>query len=467
MDNIFLVAATCYALLFWAIGWRAPGVALALIFGAAPFANDLAGGIAGVKFSLAEVHLVLTLPILVLTLLQGERPLQFWPFLWPCALYFAVCIASGFVEWRGNAALTSAFQMVLFMFVLIPVFSVLARRPEDLLPALWALLGISVIIALNLIATRSNYVLGLHKNGVGGSLGCAFLVAFELWFHFRDRAGWPKFVALTSLAIIAVGLLLSLSRGGWMGTLLGVFLIAAMRRQFALMGRIALLLIPLMALGWQMLPEESRSYATSFDASRGNISQRYLNQDFAMQAFQGNPLLGGGLGIRKQYDATQIVLFTLAETGILGLLSLTGVFVAFFAMIWKTQQRLGRDDMAFSVLAIGGALMLARVGQGMVDHYWARGPTMMGWAAAGMAVGVFLYAPQGSHSHRLGRARALLALHLLEMRRRGQGTKGQIGLQSAPPMSKAELERAREALALVQAQNPRAKTRAALDSRRR
>lgn len=441
MDNVFLVAGLFYVLVFWALGWRFPGVALALIFGLAPFQNDVGGGLGGVKFSFAEINLVLTLPLLGAVLLRGERPLKVWPFFWPCAFYFAACLASGIVIWRENAALTSLFQMVLFLFVIVPVFAALVRRPEELLLALWCLLGVATFCAIMVLITRSQYVLGIHKNGMGGSLGCAFLVAFELWFHYRARASWHRWAVTAMIIIIAGGLLFTLSRGAWIGTIAGVFLIVAMRRQFVLLGRLALLLIPVLAVGWQILPPESREYATDFDSKRGNIKARYKNQNLAMESWQESPILGMGVGMRKQFDATQIVLFTLAETGILGLVTLAGIFVSFFAMIWKTQKRLARDDLAFSLLAIGGALMLARLGQGMVDHYWARGPTMMGWAAAGMAVGIFLYGPKNSHGQRLQRARALLALHLIEMRRR----RG----QAQPAMSKLELERANQALSLV------------------
>ncbi|HEX8464286.1 MAG TPA: O-antigen ligase family protein [Abditibacterium sp.] len=441
MDNVFLILGLIYALTFWILGWRYPGIALALIFSVAPFANDLAGGVAGVKFSFAEVNLVLALPLLGAALLKGDKQIQGWPFLWPCVIYFTVCVASAiFVQWRGNAALTSMFQMVLFLFVLIPVFSILARRPEDLLLALWGLLGSAAFIALNVLVTRSPYVLGLHKNNMGGSLSCAFIVGFELWFHYRDKESWHKRALLVLLLIISGGLLMTLSRGGWLAAISGAFFITLLRRQFAAVGRFSLLLVPLLAVAWLTLPQESRSYATSFDASRGNISQRYINQDIAMSFFESNPILGGGLGIRKEFDATQLVLFTLAETGVLGLLTFAAMFVAFFAMIWKTQKRFAHGEMSFSLLAIAGALMLSRLGHGMVDHYWQRGPTMMAWATAGMATGVFLYGPKTAYSTRLKRARALLALHLLEMKRRGQ---------NVPLLSRRELQQANEALSLV------------------
>ncbi len=443
MDPVFLAAALIYALVFWVVAWRYPGVALALIFGLAPFQNDLSGGVGGVKFSVSEIHLVLTLPILVAMLLRGEKRLKGWPFLAACGAYFAVCLASGFVMWRGGSALTSIFQMTLFFFVLIPVFSIVARKPKDLMPALWALLFVSAFLASVILVTRSQYVFGIHKNGIGGSLSCAVLVAFELWFHYRTRESWHKWAIMALMVVIAGGLLFTVSRGAWIGAIAGVIFITAMRRQFSLLGRLALVMVPVLVIGWLALPPETRDYAFDFSPKLGNIEARVSNQDTALAFFEGSPILGAGVGLRKEYDATQIVLFTLAETGVLGLLTFAYVFVAFFTMVWRTQNRLARGEFAYSLLAIGGALMLARLSHSMVDHYWARGPTMMGWAAAGMATGVTLYGPRGSYAGRLRRARALLALHLIEtLRRQKRG-------QRVPALSALELQHANEALTLI------------------
>ncbi len=443
MDPIFLTGALIYVLIFWAISWRYPAFALALIFGLAPFQNDVGGGVGGLRFSISEVHLVLSLPLLGLALLRGDKRLHSWPFLWTCLAYFAVCVASGFVTWRGGAALTSLFQMALFFFVLIPVFAIVARNPKDLMPALWTLLGIAAFLALAVLVLRAQYVFGIHKNGIGGSLGCAFLVTFELWFHYRTKDTWHKWAVLGLMSVISAGLIFSVSRGAWIGALAGMIFITSMRRQFALLGRLSLVMIPFLAVGWLALPPETRDYATSFDSKRGNIDARLNNQNLAVSLFEENPILGAGIGLRKQADATQLVLFTLAETGVLGLLTLALVFSSFFAMVWRTQKRLAPNELAYSLTAIGGALMLARLCHGMVDHYWARGPTMMAWAAAGMATSIYLYGPQGSYAGRLQRARALLSLHLLEMLRRHK--RG----ESVPTLSPAEMQHANDALSLV------------------
>lgn len=442
MDIGTLIILLIYPSAFWVLSWRYPAIALALIFATAPFQNDLSAGLGPVKFSFAEINLVLALPLFAVMLIMNKRRLQVWPLFWTSVIYCAACIASSLVKWHSSA-LSSFVQMVLFLFVVVPVFALLGRRPDDLKPALWGVLGIGSFLGLNVLATRSQSVFDINKNGLGGSFACALIVAVELWFHYREKPTRHKTILLGAMGIISIGLLLTLSRGGWIAAIGGIFLIAALRRQFTLLGRAAIILVPILAIGWSLVPQESREYATGFGADRGNIKQRYINTDTALKAWQTNIWFGDGLGLRKEMDATNFVVVGLGETGIVGLVTFLAMFVAFFASLWGARARLPRDDFAFSLLCIGGGLMLSRLLQGMVDHYWARGPTMMAWAGAGMATGALWYRPEVA-TNQLQRARALLSLHLLETLRRKKSDD-----PALPQLTRAELEAAQNALAMV------------------
>jgi O-antigen ligase len=350
-------------------------------------------------------------------LLLRHRRLSIGPIAWPVAAYFAVGIVSSILSWRGSSASTSFLQMFLFLVVVIQLFASLTPRPEDVKPALVALLGVAMFFATVLLVTRQQYVLGIHKNGIGGSMGVSFLVCLELLL--AERVAWRRWALSATLAVIAAGLLITLSRGAWLGTALGTMLIFAMRRQWILMGRAVAVLVPIMFVAWNSLPKDQRDYATSFDKKRGNIEARYENLEFMQRNYAQNPLLGVGVGLRKQADATNLVWMTLAETGILGLISLAAIHVAFFGMIWRTQARLESGDPLFSLVAIGGALILARLAHGMVDHYWARGPTMMGWAGAGMATGAyFALQTRAVVARHAPQTKALIALAVIETERR-------------------------------------------------
>jgi O-antigen ligase len=187
------------------------------------------------------------------------------------------------------------------------------------------------------------------------------------------------------MAILTAGLFFSLSRGAWMGAFVGLLVILVMRRQFRLMFRSAFILIPLIALCWQMLPEQDRSYTTGLTQENWNIKMRYQSLYFAQACFHENPALGVGVGLRKEYDATNLFWLTLAETGVLGAIPFLWIHFSFIRMVWRTQKRLHRNETLYSVVALGGALVLSKFIHGMVDHYWSRGAIMIAWSSAGMA----------------------------------------------------------------------------------
>jgi hypothetical protein len=105
------------------------------------------------------------------------------------------------------------------------------------------------------------------------------------------------------------------------------------------------------------------------------------------------------VGLRKEYDATNVFLLTLAETGVVGMAAFLYLHIAMALMVWRARRFAPRDDMLFTALALGGALVLSKFIHGMVDHYWSRGALMIAWASAGMA----------THAWFVGRKRWLAA----------------------------------------------------------
>jgi len=381
LNQMLFAAAALYVLGFLLVASRYPAVALMLIFASAPFQNDLSGG-AGAKFSLAEVNLLLTLPILyVRGLVQKQRP-RVGPVLLPVLLYFMVCVFSSIIHWRGQTALISLFQMLLYFVVAVGVFYAFAPDPRHYWLAFNTLVAVGVFLAIAGLATNYWFI-GLNKNGIADSLTCCFLVGVELILSAQTKRR-RVFLSL-ALPVIAVGLLFSLSRGAWLGTLGGVIFIFALRRQLPRLLRIGLLLLPLLALFWFTLSPASRDYATGFGREHYNINLRYESIDLAESYFHQSPVYGMGVGLRKDYDATNVLLMTLAETGVLGCLGFLLIHAAFFRMIWKAHVRTAPVDPLFSLLCIGGALVLNKFLHGLVDHYWSRGALMATWAAAGMA----------------------------------------------------------------------------------
>lgn len=374
-----LIAAIAYALGFWAVTLRRPHLALAAIFASAPFQNDLSIG-GPFRFSIAEVNLLLSLPVFV----ARRRPVSLGPLALPVMGYVAICLVSSASDLRISA-LTSLLQIVLYLGVVVVVFHSLPRNREQYRTVLTGLVCVCVFLAAVVLVKRSGYVLGLHKNGTGGSLACGMIVCAELWFAERNRR--HKKWLLVAMVLIGSGLIFTLSRGAWMTTVTGLAIILALRRRFLVMLRACLVLVPLVMLCWSYLPEESRQYATDFDAKKNfNVRLRYEAIDHLTEEFENHPVLGVGVGLRKEYDATNIILLTLAETGVPGLVALVSIHLAFLWMVWKGQRGMSRASLDYTLVAIGTALVVGKMMHGVVDHYWGRGDTMIVWASAGMAI---------------------------------------------------------------------------------
>ncbi len=379
------VAAALYVAAFLALAWKAPRIALLLVFATCPFQSDVSSGVFA-KFGVAEANLALAFPVFFLYLIARKQLPTVGPILLPILLYLGVCLYSSSVTWHKDTALISLLEMVLYFFVDVMVFATFLPRLEGMRLSLYGLVAVSVFLTLAAVGTNFTF-LGLNKNGLGASLSCALLVAVELWLSAPNRTTQRWMTA--ALAVLALGLLLSLSRGSWLGALVGLVAIFGLRRQWQALGRLLALLIPLLMIGWFLMPSESRDYATGFSRDRFNIQARFNSIDIAKSAFQKNELYGDGVGIRKEYDATNIVWMTLAETGVLGAATFLLIHAVFLGTVVKIRRRLPPASPYVTFLTVGAALILCQFTHGLVDHYWSRGAVLAAWAAAGMVMGVY------------------------------------------------------------------------------
>lgn len=408
------LAFVLYALVFWAVAWKRPPIALMLIFASAPLMWDLSSG-GGSKFSISELNLFLAAPVcLVQCTMRGKR-LSIGPLALPLIAYSTVCLFSSFQTWRGGEALNSLLQMFLYLVVAVLVFSSFVEQLEDLKLALYGLVVVGVFLAIMVIVTRSGFVLGIHKNGIGASLACTAIVCLELWLT-ADSAK-EKRIMLLALTVIVMGLVLALSRGAWIGTFCGTLVLMTLRRRYDLLLRSYLILIPVIAIGWNLVPTQQKEYATGFSETRWNIQARYKSVDLAKNYYEQSPVYGMGVGLRKQYDATNLFWLTLAETGAMGLMALGLIHLTFFKMVWDTQKRIHSTDKLFSFIALGGALLTEKLVHGMVDHYWSRGAIMIAWASVGMAVGAYYASPRRQMTRELALRRAAAVLVLFDFKR--------------------------------------------------
>jgi O-Antigen ligase len=376
------IAGVIYAAFFACLTWVRPDLAFLVMFATAPLNYDLGGG--PVKMALSDISLTLAFPILLARKLLSDGKLAVNPLRWPIWAYFAICAVSIAINQVFAASIVSMLQMMVYLVIAIFVFSNCTRGMLQLERAFLGFIFTNVVLSVAAIVMHSDYVLGLHKNALGAEVGYGLIVCTELWIA-RSLMQRPKRWLTMALCLLSAGLVMSLSRGAWLGTAAGILVVFAIRRRYRLLFRSLAIMVPVICLCWFSLPAQLREYASDFGANSYSARARFQSLDFARERFLSSPVFGVGVGLRKTYDATNLVMSTLAESGVLGLLAFLSIFVAFAYMAYRAWQTLKEDDPAISLLSIGAALAMCSFVHGCLDHYWSRGIFPV-FASMGMAI---------------------------------------------------------------------------------
>lgn len=387
MDDPMIVYGIIYASLFLSLAWKFPGLALAITFASAPLQSDLSNGMGAFRFSIAEIDLTICLIVFFFRRITHNRPIRWGPYLMPVILYLSICMASSLVDWHPETVSTAMMQMILYFVLATMLYGNFAEKPEQLLWGFNMLIVVCVFLSLSGLIANNFFIYGLHKNGVGSSLGFGVIVCIELWM--AAEKGKTKIWLFVALVIITAGLIFTLSRGSWLGAIFGTIVVISLRGKFRFLLQVMIVLIPVVAIFWNLLPQEKKDYAVGFGRERDNIEARYQTIDYAKEQFEKSPFYGVGIGLRKEVDATNIFWITLAETGVPGLLSFAAMQVVTFLMLYKTQKKMSRSDKLWPLVGAPAGLLVNKLVHGMVDHYYARGPLVMAWASVGMATMVY------------------------------------------------------------------------------
>lgn len=358
------------------------GIAMAL----APFQNDVSSGYGPFRLSMGEISVSIAFFVYLMKWFMKLCELKLGPYLPSILIYLAVCMSSSLTNW-SDSAMTSMLQMILYFIVTPLVYANLVRRIETMTICLYMYMFICLFLAIVGLQAGTFYIFGLHKNGVGSSLAMGITICTELFLVQKSHV--RKAAMGVAVTVIVAGLIFSLSRGAWLGALAGFFVVVGTRGKIKFMFQSLIVLVPMVVIFWNLLPAEKREYASSFDMARENISARYHSIDFARQTFENNPIFGVGVGLRKEFDATNVFWVTLAETGVQGLIRFAAIHVLCLLMIAKTQRYVERNDPRFSILVLGGALLFAKVVHGIVDHYWSRGAILVAWGCCGLATSIY------------------------------------------------------------------------------
>lgn len=376
--------ALVYCSLFMFLVWARPQIALAGIIAVVPFVQDLGGGLP-IKFSLAEIHLLLAF---IVYLVKGvlTRSIKFLGRLTvPVSVYLAFLTWTSIRSGLEPEDIKALVQTFVTCGVTVAVFANMISDPESMVRSFIWLPIFCIPIAVLEIVTGQFNVFGLHKNSIGGSLAAGLIVVANLWYSQLNFQGKRYLVWL--FLVLVGGLLISLSRGAWIGTIVGLTVSGLLWGRITLVIRTLLAAVPVLLVLWLLLPSEKREYATGFQADRWNIKTRMKTQENLQEIITNEPIFGAGIGLRKQVDATNFVLVTLAESGVIGLVAIIGVFGTIITVGVKIFRSDSKQSFVLYV-ALGFGLLSCKIGHGMFDHFWGRGNGTVVWASIGLLLAV-------------------------------------------------------------------------------
>jgi hypothetical protein len=372
--------AFVYCSSFMFLVWTRPQIALTGIIAVTPFVQDLGFGLP-IKFSLAEIHLLLAFIVYIVKGILTRSLRLLGPLTITVTIYLVVLAWTSLRSGLEEEDVKALVQTFVTCGVTVGVFTNMVPDAESLVHSFTWVPLFCIPIAVMELATGSSYVLGLHKNSIGGSLAAGVVILANFWYSNLNFPGKRYVVWL--LLLLGGGLMLSLSRGAWIGALFGLTVSGLLWGRVTLVIRTLLVALPVLLVLWLLMPSEKRDYATGFQADRWNILARLKTQENLQDMIVKEPFFGVGIGLRKQIDATNFVLVTLAESGAVGLIAVTSVFGTIIGVGFRLCRSGTKHSFVLcGALAVG--LLACKIGHGMVDHFWGRGNGTVMWASVGL-----------------------------------------------------------------------------------
>jgi O-antigen ligase len=387
MQSVVPALAIAYVIVILSLGWTKPYYVMLLSMASAPFVMNVSST-GALKFSLTEINILLLSISMLGKLFLTHRLVSIGKLATPVALYLAIAAISSVQGGVESEDIIALLQTAIFCF-LCPLLALNAKlTPEQNRNILLGYaIACLVLATLQLSVGVGNNVFGIHKNNMGQNLATGLVIWICLWMD-SVRGWWSRFT-VPAMLVTLLGLFVTLSRGAWVGAVVGLIVIALLYRRFVFLARVLALVVPVIAVMWIYLPDDSKDYAAGMDRKMNrNIAARYANRDAALAAFKLNPFIGVGVSLRKEMDATNLIFVTLGESGIFGLVLFCTIQVTYVLLVVRLIKSFPRTDPRFFLLVASPTLMAVRLAHGQFDHYWVRGATTMAWVSVGVVLAI-------------------------------------------------------------------------------
>jgi O-antigen ligase len=237
----------------------------------------------------------------------------------------------------------------------------------------------------------------VDPNMLGALLMVAAALALPQLLASRPVVSKPLIVAC--LAPIGLCLLLTESRGSWLGLLAGLLLIGGLRYR-----RLWIALALVVALSFA-LPQAQRftsHLASGLQVQDRASALRIGELQNALEIIGRHPWFGVGWAAEGQsieleftFGVSNIYLTVAERSGLVALLGYLAALAALASVVWPALRR-RRGDLPDDGLLPGlAAALVATQVAGLVDHHFVRFPHLVSllWTVAALAVSVSLHQP--------------------------------------------------------------------------
>ena len=374
---------------------------LILAFILLPFNVGLSGDMRNslVVFGLSDVLVLLAIPGAIRAFRKETEKPKWAGLLLPTILYVGVGTFSFALDAFGNSQHwlphLSSFVRTAQIVLLLPwVFSSVHWTSRDLtLLQEGYLLSVTFLSLCGLIAfsrgTQAGlYVMGEHKNVVGLSTAIGVICALILFPRRAEEENSgliPRWGLVVCALLCGLTLACSLSRSSYIAFVIGSLVLALMQRRAVPLFGIGIVLISIWGV-YRVLPQKSANYLVGFSTERYNIAGRTRANQVAFDRFKEKPVFGDGFRTRKEVLPHNMVISSLAETGIVGTLLLFWVIFAQMRWLLQSAKRMKLDTvgMRFRLFLLVGSLMVLVHSQ--FDPFWRRGPVWLLWVGSGILI---------------------------------------------------------------------------------
>lgn len=323
------------------------------------------------------------------------------PLAFPAVAFVAWTAASSLWAADPTAALVEAVQRFGFVVVGVALVAALPRDGRHVRLALLGFVGGAAVLGTVTVLTGvvqgrylSVYAAGMHKNAIGYLLSMALVAAVAWGLAPPGRHPARRWVVPAGGLILA-GLIMSGSRGGWVGAVVALAVVLILRRPHAVTAVAVSAVLAVTALTL-LVPPDVVSDRAGFDTPHSAADVRAQTWGQGLESITSEPLLGIGAGnfrasVRRQgvqVDPNNLLLLTWAETGVPGLLLLLGLLGGCLGLAWRRARRLPSHGTATTASLAGAGMLVAAVAHAQLDMFWSRGTAL----AAFLGVGLVLWA---------------------------------------------------------------------------